>query len=92
MGIALVRKDYWMKIYGVVLSVIGAVVALSHYLGQLGLTPLPCSAVGVSVSCSERFTLEFGYITIPMMAFSAFVLIALALLISLKKEKVIIAD
>ena len=87
MGIALVRKDSWMKLYGFVFSVIGAAIALYHYTGQLGLSPLPCSAVGVSVSCSERFVMEFGYITIPMMAFSAFILIAATLFVSLRAEK-----
>lgn len=86
MGIALWKKDQGMKLYGLVMSVIGAAIALFHYTGQLGLTPLPCSAVGISVSCSERFVLELGYITIPMMAFSAFALIAATLLLSLKKR------
>ncbi len=82
MGMALWRKDMSVKIYGVVLSVIGLVVAKFHYLGQIGLTPLPCSAVGYSVSCAERFVFIFGYITIPMMAFSAFLLMSVVLIIS----------
>jgi disulfide bond formation protein DsbB len=86
MGIALIRKDRWMKIYGFAFSIIGAAIALFHYTGQLGFTPLPCSAVGVSVSCSQRFVMEFGYITIPMMAFSAFMLIAATFLLSLKEQ------
>jgi disulfide bond formation protein DsbB len=79
MGMALCRKDPSMKLYGLVMSGIGALIAAFHYTGQLGLTPLPCSAVGISVSCSERFVMEFGYITIPMMALSAFALIAATL-------------
>lgn len=86
LGIALYRKDQGMKIYALVLSVVGALIALFHYTGQTGLTPLPCSAVGVSVSCSVRFVMEFGYITIPMMAFSAFLLSVTVLLLSLKKD------
>jgi disulfide bond formation protein DsbB len=87
MGIALYRKDAWIKIYGLVLSILGALMALFHYSGQIGLTPLPCSAVGISVSCSERFVMEFNYITIPMMAFSAFILIASVLALSLRKKE-----
>lgn len=86
MGVAIFRKDEWMKIYGVILSAIGGAIALYHYVGQLGYTALPCSAIGYSVSCSQKFVLEFGYITIPMMAFSAFALILTALLLSLKKD------
>ncbi|MBX4209348.1 disulfide bond formation protein B [Candidatus Parcubacteria bacterium] len=88
MGMALFKKDHGMKIYGFVMSAIGAAIALFHYTGQLGLTPLPCSAVGYSASCAQKFVLEFGYITIPMMAFSAFILIAATLLLSMKREEV----
>lgn len=85
MGIALIIKDSSAKMYGAALSVIGAAIALFHYLGQLGVTELPCSAVGVSVSCTHRAVFQFGYITIPLMAFSAFLLIALSLVISMRK-------
>ncbi|HEU5114678.1 MAG TPA: disulfide bond formation protein B [Candidatus Paceibacterota bacterium] len=87
MGIALGRKDRSIKLYGLVMSIVGGVIAAYHYIGQLGGTPLPCSAVGVSVSCAQKFTLEFGYITIPMMAFSAFALIATALAVSIVKDR-----
>lgn len=80
LGMALLKKDYKIADYPIVLSIIGAVVAGYHYLLQIGIAPaLPCSAVGYSASCSQRFVLQYGYITIPMMALSAFVLIALLL-------------
>ena len=59
-----------------ILSAVGTLVALYRYLLQLGVAPaLPCAAVGYSVSCSQRFVMEFGYITIPLMALSAFLFI-----------------
>ena len=59
------------------LSIIGAAVALYHYLMQLGIVSEgSCAAVGYSVSCAERFVMQFGYITIPFMALSAFLFIA----------------
>lgn len=80
LGMALLKKDYKIISYSIVLSVIGAIIAGYHYLLQIGIAPnLPCSAVGYSVSCSQRFVMQFGYITIPMMAFSAFVLVTLLL-------------
>lgn len=77
MTIGYFLKDKKAAIYAIVLSAIGAVIALYHYLLQIGTVGqiLPCSAVGYSASCSQRFSLEFGYITIPMMALSAFLLI-----------------
>ncbi len=72
-GIALwKRKD--IRAYSIALSGIGAVIAGYHYLLQRGIAPsLACSAVGYSVSCSKIFVMNFGYITIPLMAFTAFV-------------------
>lgn len=73
--------------YSRVLSFVGAGIAFYHYYNQIwAQSPLPCSATGYSASCSAQFTLNFGYITIPMMAFSAFVL--LFLLTFLKKDEV----
>lgn len=78
LGMALLKKDYGAAVYSIALSAIGTVIAGYHYLLQLGVAPsLPCSAVGYSVSCSQRFVMQFGYITIPMMALSAFALILL---------------
>ncbi len=87
MGIALIRKEVWMKFYGFIFSAIGAAIALYHYAGQFGVAPLPCSAVGQSISCSERFVTHFGYITIPMMAFSAFLLMALSFWLSIRNDR-----
>lgn len=74
LGIALWRKSY-ETYQSIILSLIGAVIAGYHYLLQIGVAPeLPCSAVGFSAACSQRFVMQFGYITIPMMAFTAFLL------------------
>ncbi|HEY4511927.1 MAG TPA: disulfide oxidoreductase [Candidatus Paceibacterota bacterium] len=75
-GLALKRKEVLIAPYALLLSVIGAIIALYHYLMQLGIVPEgSCGAVGYSVSCAQRFVMNFGYITIPMMALTAFLLI-----------------
>ncbi len=75
LAVAMKKKDRGMLDSILVLSVLGAGIALYHYLLQLDLVPaLPCSAVGYSASCSQRFVMNLGYITIPMMALSAFVM------------------
>ncbi len=80
LGMVLFKKDYRIADYPIVLSIIGAVLAGYHYLLQIGVAPaLPCSTVRYSAPCSQRFVLQYGYITIPMMAVSAFILIALLL-------------
>ncbi len=65
-----------------VMSAIGALIAAYHYLMQLGIVPEgSCAAVGYSVSCTARFVMQFGYITIPLMALSAFLLIVFSIVL-----------
>lgn len=70
---ALIRKDLHMVYYLLPLSIIGLVVSFYHSLVQwgFGLGLLGCTAVGGE--CAKVYVLEYGYITIPFMAFSSFV-------------------
>lgn len=80
LGIALWRKEWNLYYHSIVFSVIGGLLALNHYILQTtGSSILPCSAVGYSVSCSKVFVMHLGYITIPLMAFSGFLLMTLAM-------------
>lgn len=80
LGLALYRKEKVIAPYSLALSALGAAIAGYHYLLQQGLVPeLPCAAVGFSAACSQRFVMTFGYITIPLMALTAFLLIALSM-------------
>ncbi|MCF7865741.1 MAG: disulfide bond formation protein B [Candidatus Pacebacteria bacterium] len=85
LGLALFRKERFIVPYALLLAVIGEIVALYHYIVQLGFFPAPCSVSGYSITCSKVFTLQYGYITIPLMAFTAFILIIFGMLFS-KKE------
>jgi disulfide bond formation protein DsbB len=77
-GMAIWKKDKHISSYALALSGIGALIAGYHYLLQRGIAPATsCSAVGASVDCSQTFVMEFGYITIPVMAFTGFVLLVL---------------
>ncbi len=60
--------------YMCALSLVGGLIALYHSYTQLGGRSLtPCTSQGGS--CSKVFVLEFGYITIPMMACTVFALL-----------------
>jgi disulfide bond formation protein DsbB len=86
LGLALWKKDKGIALYSLALSIVGSAIAGYHYLLQRGVVPeLPCAAVGISESCSQRFVMTFGYITIPLMAFTAFLLL-IASMISLRKK------
>lgn len=88
-GIAYAKKDKHIALYSIVLSILGAGIALYHYLLQIGTIGeiLPCSTVGYSVSCAEKFVMTYGYITIPMMSLSAFLLILFLMLAHKKVNK-----
>ncbi len=88
-GIALWKNDVSVRIYGLVLAAIGGVIALFHYVGQIGFNPfgLECLAIGYSASCAKNFVLQYGYITIPLMAASACALVVVSLALSLKESK-----
>jgi len=76
--IAIWRKDHGVFIYTFWLSLIGAVIAGYQSLLQMGIAEgSVCLNSETAVSCSKVYFMEFGYITLPMMAFTAF-LIALA--------------
>ncbi len=85
LGMAFIRKEKTIAPYAITLSVIGFLLAGYHYLLQRNIVPaLPCSAVGYSVSCSKVFVLQYGYITIPLMAATGFALITLLMIFLLK--------
>lgn len=78
LGLAIkdIAKDSKAAFYALILAILGAPVAFFHYLLQRGVVDAGCSVVGnYSVSCASYFKMSFGYITIPMMAFTAFLMI-----------------
>lgn len=85
LALALWRKDRAIIDYAAFLSVFGAIIAGYHYLLQLEIAPdLSCGAVGYSVSCAQRFVMNFGYITLPLMALTAFLTILTFFLVDRK--------
>lgn len=86
-AIALWKKDKGIVKYSLGMSIAGGLLALYHYLLQTGVVSgQSCGVVGYSASCSQRFVMEYGYMTIPLMSLTAFVLI-IALLLTVKKSQ-----
>ncbi|MBK65687.1 MAG: disulfide bond formation protein B [Chloroflexi bacterium] len=77
-GIFLKSKESW--IFGFPLSAIGLIITIYHY--QLQMFPdqnsISCST---DVSCTGTWIMEFGFVTMPFMALSTFLLISVLLLI-----------
>jgi len=72
-GTALIRKAKNIFYYSVPLSLIGLIIAVYHYISQIMEYSSTCGTEGVA--CTVKYTFHFGYITIPMMAVTAFLLI-----------------
>ncbi len=74
-ALALIRKEKVLKPYLILLNTVGALLAAYHYFIQRfpGQASLFCSA-GSDVPCSQVIHWYFGYISILMMALSAFIL------------------
>ncbi len=65
--------------YVLAFSIPGVLLAAYHYWGQMfAVSALPCGVPGPGVvSCADRYFVEFGYITIPMMSLTAFALLVM---------------
>ena len=83
LGIASIKNDFGVKKYVLRLSVIGLLIAIYHYVLQMSPIPLPCS--DEVANCALKQVSYFGYITIPLMAATAFAMI-IVLMLQIKKK------
>jgi disulfide bond formation protein DsbB len=80
LGLAWWRRDDHVIDYSLLLALIGGAIALYHtYIGYGGTPLVSCAADGLSDPCAKRYVFEFGYVTIPLMSLTSFLLV-LALL------------
>jgi disulfide bond formation protein DsbB len=72
-AVSLWRKEKLAVYYALPLSILGGLVAFFQSLTDWGLggSLLPCTAEGGA--CSRVYVMEYGYITIPVMALTCFV-------------------
>lgn len=76
-ALALYRKENVILPYTFLLSLIGAIFGLYQWGKEMvllyGGVSLPCPAVAGLPPCDRIYILEYGYITIPMLALNAFI-------------------
>jgi disulfide bond formation protein DsbB len=81
-GLALIKKDHRIVDYLLTLSVVGFFISLyQNYLYYTNSGLKTICQIGGGVSCVKRYVLEFGYVTIPLMALTAFVIITMILVL-----------
>lgn len=74
-GVGILKKDKHLPLYILPLSIIGAAIALFHYLLQRGIIPDTAAPCTQGVSCTTEYIELFGFATIPFMSLVAFLII-----------------
>jgi disulfide bond formation protein DsbB len=87
LGMAFVRKDFNMARYSLVLSIIGGTISTYHYLIQkVPFFKENAPSCGI-VPCTGQYINWLGFITIPFLALTAFILITLLSYFIIRTEK-----
>ncbi|RFU60683.1 disulfide oxidoreductase [Bacillus sp. V59.32b] len=87
LGIAIIRKDYWISFYTMILSAIGASISAYHYLIQKVTFFSESAPACGRVPCTGQYINWFGFITIPFLALTAFVMIFICSYLVWKKTR-----
>lgn len=87
LGVAYVQKNARIAVTTAIFSVIGGAISLYHYgLQKVSFLSEIAPACG-RVSCTGEYINIFGFITIPFLALTAFILIAITSFMLLKASK-----
>lgn len=84
-GVATVKRNLTIALPGLILSVIGVLFSIFHYLLQKLPALQDTGGMCTVVPCHVQYVNYFGFITIPFLAGSAFLLIILCHLYLLKR-------
>lgn len=79
-AVGIIRHDKQLYQYILPMSVLGLGIALYHILLQNGIIPEAVAPCSIGASCTVRYTGYFGFITIPVMSFTAFFVITALML------------
>ena len=91
LGIGAVRRDVGVALYGGVIAALGASISIYHILVERGIVE-ESVACDPSNPCSLIWVKEFGYLTIPTMALSGFLLIITLLAVSRAGDRLHLSD
>ena len=87
-AVAIARKDKNVAYFALPLAIIGAIVALYHYLIQWtflkDINPISCSLLN---DCSQKQVVYLGFVTIPFFSLVAFLVITFLMLYLVKFPK-----
>lgn len=82
LGIAAVRRDRGIRIYVIAQCAVGAVIAAYHSFIQAFPPEGGTSFCTVDAPCTERYVWQFGFVSLPFMAFTSFVFIIVLMIVA----------
>ncbi|WP_226677298.1 disulfide oxidoreductase [Rossellomorea aquimaris] len=87
LGVAYARKDFQAALYSTILSGIGLIVSMYHYsIQKVSFLSESAPACG-RVPCTGEYINLFGFVTIPFLALSGFIIIFISSVMVLKAIK-----
>ncbi|TMU88263.1 disulfide bond formation protein B [Bacillus sp. BHET2] len=87
LGVAYVRKDFQAALYSTIFSGIGLLISIYHYsIQKVSILTESAPACG-RVPCTGEYINMFGFVTIPFLAFSGFIIIFISSVMVLKALK-----
>lgn len=84
--VSIVSKEKLAPKYFLSLAIPGILISTYHAFSQLTGADLDCGVIGQSESCGKMWVKQLGYITIPVMAGTCFLMSIIANLFALKKK------
>ncbi|MBM7694262.1 disulfide bond formation protein DsbB [Peribacillus deserti] len=87
LGIAVVKKDFKISFYTMILSCIGGLISIYHVLIQKVTFFTDSAPACGRVPCTSDYINWLGFITIPLLALTAFILIFITSLLVWKNTK-----
>lgn len=79
--VGILRRDKKLDLYILPMSILGGLIALYHVLLQKGILPEAIAPCTIGASCITKHVGYFGFITIPFMSLTAFVVITICMLV-----------
>jgi disulfide bond formation protein DsbB len=86
-AVGILRRDKNMHWYVLPLSILGMMISGYHNLLYYGILPESLAPCVAGVSCTTRFFSWFGFITIPLLSMTAFTIITICMILSVKRHE-----
>lgn len=87
LSVGIIRKNRDIALYVLPVSLIGLVISIYHNLLYWKIIPESIAPCMAGISCTTKFFEWFGFITIPFLALTAFVVINACTIIFMKNNK-----